>query len=1012
MTDKKDDNLSQWFNRLDEVISPTENVNITSNEEILYILTQEEQAGIPALFVEIILVTPLKRGGYSRIKKITGQLVPSNKAFNEQDTNIFYLLDYSRRLQKTYEFGNRYRLKAAQGVKVLQALMETSRCYWGSNQGRPLAMGKRREAQFVWQLIEDGTQRLQCRVSGANVIVLPLLPLWYVDIYESVCGPLNTDIDSTIASALINAPAIRPDQVKKFYEELQLRGIANKAPLPSDLKRVTHEMVHPPIPEITLFGESIHLPSPEYELNKHERVVQLPLIKLSFQYEKREVIFTPNAESDITYVDGDLLVVIKRNTTFEKQKWEQLLTLGLHPLASFANTEHLLKRNEYYLVIGDPAKRTDQLDFLMHQVPTLKENGWRVMIEPSFPLQLVTEIDEWYSEIEDKKVDQGWFHFELGIVIQGKRVNMLPLLLQVVERYFSGSTKLSLEEMPKDFPLLVTLPDGRHFPLELERVRGILSVLIELYDRDSLDGDEKLYLPRLRMGQLLDLENTLGKNTLFKWLGGEKLRNLGEKLRHFSGIENVKVPEGLNGILRHYQHDGLNWLQFLREYELAGILADDMGLGKTIQALAHMLIEKEQGRMDKPCLVVAPTSLMLNWQVEISRFAPSLSVLTLHGFARKKLFSEISSVDIVLTTYPLLNKDKNILLKHEYHLLILDEAQIIKNANAKSTRVVQEIQSRHRLCLSGTPMENHLGELWSLFNFLLPGLLGSSAEFRRLFRNPIEKENDVERRQSLAKRVAPFMLRRTKQEVVTELPLKSEMICNVELEGSQLDLYESIRAAMHHKVVEAVQSKGLSRSHIIILDALLKLRQACCDPRLLSLSAAAKVHESAKLNCLFDMLPNLIEEGRRVLLFSSFTSMLELIELELEKYKIDYVKLTGKTKDRATPITRFQAGKVPLFLISLKAGGIGLNLTAADTVIHYDPWWNPAAERQATDRAYRIGQDKPVFVYKLITKGTVEEKILAMQSKKQALLDGLFTEKMDTKTQLTAKDLEYLFEPL
>ena len=1012
MTDKKDDNLNQWLNRLDEVISPPQTISTDIDAQLLYILTQEEQSGIPALFVELVLASPLKRGGYSKIKKTTAQLVPSNKAFNEQDNAIFYLLDFSRRMQKVYEFGNRYRLKGSQGVKVLQSLLAINRCFWGSHQGKSLGLGTRREAHFVWQMVEDGTQRLQCRVSGANVIVLPLLPLWYVDIYGSVCGPLKTDIDATIASALLNAPAIRPDQVKKFYEELQTRGIANKAPLPSELKREDHQMLQPPVPEISLFGVSVNYPTQEHGIVTQEKIIQLPLIKLSFLYEKRSVLFSQNKEADISYVEDNKLMVIKRQSSFEQEKWKELLALSLYPLSNLSHVTSVTASNEYYLVIGDPLKRYDQLNFLLHQVPELKALGWHVNVEPSFPLQLVTEIDEWYSEIDEQKAESGWFHFELGIVIQGKRVNMLPLLLQVVERYFSGVTKLSLEEMPNDFPILVTLPDGRHFPLELQRVRDILSVLIELYDRDSLAGDEKLHLPKLRMGQLLDLQDTLGKNNQFTWLGGEKLRLLGEKLRHFTGIKNVAPPQGLKGTLRHYQYEGLNWLQFLSEYDLAGILADDMGLGKTIQTLAHILVEKEQGRMNKPCLVVAPTSLMLNWQMEIARFAPSLTVLTLHGAARKKLFDDISTVDIVLTTYPLLNKDKNTLLKYDYYFLILDEAQIIKNANAKSTRVVQEIKANHRLCLSGTPMENHLGELWSLFNFLLPGLLGSSAEFRRLFRSPIEKEQDSERRKSLAKRVAPFMLRRTKQEVVKELPLKSEMICNIELEGSQLDLYESIRAAMHHKVLAAVQSKGLSRSHIVILDALLKLRQACCDPRLLSLSAAAKVTESAKLNCLFDMLPNLIEEGRRVLLFSSFTSMLELIEQELPKYNIDYVKLTGKTKDRATPITRFQQEKVPLFLISLKAGGIGLNLTAADTVIHYDPWWNPAAERQATDRAYRIGQDKPVFVYKLITKGTVEEKILTMQSKKQALLEGLFSEKDDTKMQLSSKDLEFLFEPL
>jgi len=366
----------------------------------------------------------------------------------------------------------------------------------------------------------------------------------------------------------------------------------------------------------------------------------------------------------------------------------------------------------------------------------------------------------------------------------------------------------------------------------------------------------------------------------------------------------------------------------------------------------------------------------------------------------------------VLTTYSLLARDQDVLLQHAWYFLILDEAQFIKNPRTRASRLVRQLDVRHRLCLTGTPMENHLGELWSLFDFLLPGLLGDAKQFRRVLQNPIEKHGDEEASRRLALRVRPFMLRRTKQEVASELPSKTEIIRGVELEGAQRDLYESIRLAMHERVHQAVADQGLARSHIVVLDALLKLRQVCCDPRLLKLESAARVKHSAKLEMLMELLPEMIEEGRRVLLFSQFTGMLKLIEEAVGKVGVDYVKLTGRTRDRATPVDRFQGGEVPLFLISLKAGGVGLNLTAADTVIHYDPWWNPAVERQATDRAHRIGQDNPVFVYKLITVGTVEEKIQAMQARKQALADSLFDRNGGMQTGWTDADLELLFEPL
>jgi SNF2 family DNA or RNA helicase len=309
-------------------------------------------------------------------------------------------------------------------------------------------------------------------------------------------------------------------------------------------------------------------------------------------------------------------------------------------------------------------------------------------------------------------------------------------------------------------------------------------------------------------------------------------------------------------------------------------------------------------------------------------------------------------------------------------------------------------------------MENHLGELWSQFAFLMPGLLGDTKRFARVFRTPIEKKQDGERRAVLSGRLKPFLLRRTKSLVAADLPPKTEILRPLELAGPQRDLYETVRVAMHDKVRREVAEKGLARSHIVVLDALLKLRQVCCDPRLVKLTAARQVNASAKLEHLMEMLPPLIEDGRQILLFSQFTSMLDLIKPAVAEAGIDFAELRGDTKDRAGPVAQFQKGKVPLFLISLKAGGTGLNLTAADTVIHYDPWWNPAVEDQATDRAHRIGQDKPVFVYKLVAQGTVEERMLELQQRKKALAAGIYDAAGGTGAGLEAGDIERLFEPL
>jgi len=433
-----------------------------------------------------------------------------------------------------------------------------------------------------------------------------------------------------------------------------------------------------------------------------------------------------------------------------------------------------------------------------------------------------------------------------------------------------------------------------------------------------------------------------------------------------------------------------------------------------VQTIAHILTEKEAGRLTSPALVIAPTSLMANWMEESARFAPSLKVLLLQGKERMDLFDQIDSADIVLTTYALLPRDEEKLREHEYHLVILDESHYIKNTRSKAAQTAGSLNARHRLCLSGTPLENHLGELWSQFHFLLPGLLGDEKTFNTQFRHPIERQDDPVRRTLLSRRIKPFLLRRTKDNVAKELPEKTEMIRRVEISGPQRDLYETVRLAMDKKVREEIDRKGVARSQIVILEALLKLRQVCCDPRLVKAMPGKKntAAVSAKLIDLMQMLEDLLQEGRKILVFSQFTSMLALIEEELEARNIRYALLTGETRDRSAQVAAFQQGAVPIFLISLKAGGVGLNLTAADTVIHYDPWWNPAAENQATDRAWRIGQDKPVFVYKLIAKGTLEEKIQLLQQKKSELAQSILAEGESQKLALTQEDLQAIFAPL
>ena len=582
-----------------------------------------------------------------------------------------------------------------------------------------------------------------------------------------------------------------------------------------------------------------------------------------------------------------------------------------------------------------------------------------------------------------------WFKLSFNIEFDGKVFPIAPLVSGIIEQYDS------LENLPQK--INVKIEGDSYVSICTDELRPILNTIIALNDKK--DNDENIIVSSYE-------SHLLGDFSYNSYLKENELVQVSQKLKNFDGIEKVKQASCVSATLRDYQQDGINWLNFLFEFKFGGILADDMGLGKTIQTLTHLSTLKENGKLNKPCLIVMPTSLIANWKNEVKKFTPNLSVLSLHGNDRAKRFKQLHNYDILLTTYPLIVRDKEKFEAHCFLYIILDEAQKIKNPKTKMTQAIKELKSDHKLALSGTPIENHLGELWSIFDFLMPNFLDTLTFFKNYYQNPIEKENDISRQKLLNERVKPFIIRRTKEKVAYELPAKSEIIKYTQFEPKQSKLYESIRVTMEKKVREAVLEKGIGSSHITILDALLKLRQVCCDPSLVKIDEALKVQESAKLELFLDLVDELVSEGRKILVFSQFTSMLKIIEEKILEKGILYTKLTGSTVNREQAIERFTDGKADMFLISLKAGGVGLNLTQADTVIHYDPWWNPAVENQATDRAYRIGQKNAVFVYKLIVENSIEQKILELQEKKKVLQDGIFDEnKQQEDTKFSGEDL-------
>ncbi len=558
-----------------------------------------------------------------------------------------------------------------------------------------------------------------------------------------------------------------------------------------------------------------------------------------------------------------------------------------------------------------------------------------------------------------------------------------------------------------DGEVITSLDDGRILKLPAERIRRLLTVMADLIDAARRTVDGGMVLKAAEASTVLDLEDLLPT----RWENAAAIEAYAARFRGAAEIEPVTVPSRFTAQLRPYQQHGVDWLQHLRGHGLGGFLADDMGLGKTAQTIAHIAVEHAEGRLDRPALVVVPTSLVANWRAELAKFAPYLRVAVLHGLDRHEKRGELDGVHVVITTYTVLARDVEEMKALPWHIVVLDEAQVIKSPDAKATKAVCQLDTRHRLCLSGTPIENNLQEMWSEFAFLMPGLLGDRKGFAKRFRTPIEKNGDAVRRMQLVRRIRPFLLRRTKFEVATDLPPKHTILRRVNLAPEQRELYETIRGTLHDTVREQMAGLSAAQGRIVMLDALLKLRQVCCDPRLVKLPSARAVEASSKLDDLMDMVEEMTAEGRRILLFSQFTSMLDLIKPRLQP-PVPFVELRGDTRDRAEPVRIFESGAVPLFLISLKAGGRGLNLTSADTVIHYDPWWNPAAEDQASDRAHRIGQTKSVFVYKLIAADTVEDRIVELQQRKADLariaLSGEDDLTLDTDA-LGADDVEFLF---
>lgn len=989
-----------WLNSFKQTVENTPPPKKENAKQFIYILQQDSK-----LMLDVLKVKRNKNGEIQQSKSyITFDNIISQKIAIPKDERLLFAQIYAyantQRQDTYYDYSSLTITHIP--IEHFKRFIEGSECYWQNRQHSAALTWSTScyTLSFEWQFDNSNQSEKLIAVLSTpekSVIapkkfqILYTEPLSYLDLEQHTVGAIDSSYQAALIHQLLAMPQIPQRLMSQVNEALQIHPLTKTLPPAKAIQDIP--ILHGELTPVIRFGGF-------EKITPYMLDVGYGLAEVFFEYTGGRIAANDPHEYFFGTHQGQKIRQ-HRDTDQEQQHFLQLQKQI--PSLQWANKHPSIKA----LSMNKPstaAVTATVNDWISHLIPInqLEALGWKVEHLSNSPFN-IQQAQNIALSLTESKAQQDWF--ELGATIQdqqGNTYNLIDLLADLIKRHPKLLEAQHLEQLDDEGFFTITLGNGQpDLALLIKDVKPILQNLSSLLQQDSHGLD------RYDAAQLLDVQHHLG----MAWQTSDRLSQFAQQLKQ--GYQStIATPQGFNGELRPYQQQGLAWLQFLRTTEHGGILADDMGLGKTAQTLAHLLIEKQAGHLEQtPALIIAPTSLMYNWFKEAQKFTPDLKVLVLQGQNRHQDFEKIPHHDIVLSTYPLLSRDEEQLQKYHYHALILDEAQNIKNPRAKAAQVVCQLKANHRLCLTGTPMENHLGELWSLFYFLMPGFLANQELFNKNYRHPIEKQGDNQKRQKLVNRIKPFMLRRLKTDVAKELPAKTTIEVNIDMNEQQSKLYEAVRISMQESLRQIIAQKGFKRSQILILDALLKLRQVCCHPSLLKLdSIASDKAQSAKLEHLSEMVREMVEEGRKILIFSQFTSMLQLIEYRLNTQKIDFVKLTGQTRKREEAINAFQSGQVPVFLISLKAGGVGLNLTAADTVIHYDPWWNPAAEEQASDRAWRIGQDKPVFVYKLITNQSIEEKILVLQKNKAQLAQSILSHDQESDIKLSEQDIMNLFE--
>ncbi|HKP84047.1 MAG TPA: DEAD/DEAH box helicase [Pyrinomonadaceae bacterium] len=921
------------------------------NRELYYVVVPHAPMSA-SLNIEIAFRERNKKGEWGKIKKARIQQNQIDQLGDPSDREILSLLLGGRESYWSsygysgFDLPNPFTLSNTLQPLLLARMCATGRCMF-----RPEA----KEAELKQLEWDDATTWqfwLEVKNTGNEYVLNPVLRNGSDEI-EFSAAPLTTEavvVGPDLRIARFNAKGARA-----WVAPLSTSGTI-KIPATESRQLLAQLLALPSIPNLEVPPE-LHFERVSFPPQPHLIVRKPPFAyltdleaKLSFNYEGVEIDYFDKRDG---LYDRDQNRYIERDLESENNALTLLNSLSIKRRAQYSETFRLSPRN------------------LPRAVTSLLANGWRVEAEGKLYRTPASSSLSVSSGID-------WFELHGSLNFGDDLEVKLPQLLTALRRgqkviaLGDGSFGVLPEEWLQEYGFLASFGVTEEDHLRFQRTQtGVLDALLAA--RPEITCDETF--ARVRR----------------EW-------------QNFDGIKPVAAPRGFVGQLRDYQREGLGWFKFLQRFKFGGCLADDMGLGKTVQVLA--LLESRRNRESRPSLVVVPRSLIFNWQQEAARFTPKLRVLTHTGSERIKENAHFENYDLILTTYGTLRRDVIHLVEAEFDFVILDESQAIKNAATETAKAVRLLKSRYRLALSGTPIENHIGELWSLFEFLNPGMLGSSSVFQ--FSTNGTQKPDEESRAMLSRALRPFILRRTKQQVAKELPEKLEQTIYCEMDERQRRQYEELRDYYRRSILEKVSLQGINRSKIQILEALLRLRQTACHPALVA-GSIDDATPNAKLDVLLPRLSEVTEEGHKAIVFSQFTSFLSIVRQRLDHQGVEYEYLDGKTRDREGAVERFQNDPYcKLFLISLKAGGQGLNLTAAEYVFLLDPWWNPAVEAQAIDRAHRIGQTNRVFAYRLITRDTVEEKVLELQSTKRELADAIINADNSVIRNITSEDLRLL----